>query len=722
MAAPDDCLNLHDFLCERCVCVGAFQRFRELPEADQAWIFAVFDEEQTFLGLVNDRQAAMFPDRIFADLLMHRPVRQIDESTPVDEVLCSMEAQGHEFEAVLDEQGVFVGAVSRLSIVNALVRQEQEQRRRLESLLADYKRELENHEIASAVFDATSEGIMVTDADQRIRLVNRAFCETTGFSEAEALGQTPAILQSGCQDEAFYQSMWQSLKESGAWEGEIWNRRKNGELYPEFLHINAIHDDEGEVLHYAGVFSDASRHREMRDQIDRLAYHDALTDLPNRKLFLDRLEHGISQARQEDEGLALLFIDIDRFKEVNDTIGHRIGDLLLASVADALQEVVRESDTVARMGGDEFAVLVQQQEGELDKLSERMTDRFKRLFDIDGHSLFVTVSVGVSRFPVDATDAQGLLVAAESAMYRAKEDGGGTYHFYSASSHRHFIDQVRMAADLRQAIESDRIRVAWQPQVDMASGCIVGAEALARWEPEPGRSVSPERFVEVAERTGQINALADCVMRRAFRDMRAMFDALDLEQRPFRFAVNVSPSQLMHDPVTGQGSNVLVGRVHALIREFRLDGWHLELELTESALSSRDGIEGDLQALGEAGIKISIDDFGTGCSNLATIKKLPISKIKLDRSLVRNLEDDPADREIATAVLGMASAMRLDVVAEGVETNGQVRWLRQMGCRIAQGFLYSRPVPANDLQELLRASMPTCARLPDQEGLRRAGG
>jgi len=711
MAAPNANLNLRDLLCNRCLCVGAFQRYRDLPGADQAWIFAVFDEHRQFLGLVNDRQAALFPDRIFADLMMHRPNRQIDETMPVDEVLCTMEAQGHEFEAVLDERGTFLGAVSRLSIIKALTRQEQAQRRRLESLLADYKLELENHEIASAVFDATSEGIMVTDAKQRIELVNRAFCETTGFSEEEALGQTPAMLHSGCQDEAFYQSMWQSLKETGAWEGEIWNRRKNGELYPEFLHINAIRDEEGEVLHYAGVFSDASRHRELRDQIDRLAYHDALTDLPNRKLFLDRLEHGISQARQEGGGLALLFIDIDRFKEVNDTIGHRVGDAVLANVAKALEEVVRESDTVARLGGDEFAVLVQQDEeenGELAKLSARMTDRFKRHFDVGGHSLFVTVSVGVSRFPVDATDAQALLVAAESALYRAKTDGGGTYQFYSAPSHRRFIEQVRMAADLRQALDQDDIRVVWQPQVDMASGCIVGAEALARWEPEPGRPISPERFVDVAERTGQIHALADCVMRRAFRDMRAIFDALDLGGGPFRFAVNVSPSQLVHDRVSGRSNNVLVERIQALIREFGVDGHHLELELTESALSNRDGIKKELQELGETGIKISIDDFGTGCSNLATIKKLPINKIKIDRSLVQNLEGDPADREIVTAVMGMASGMRLDVVAEGVETAGQAQWLRQIGCKIAQGYLYSRPVPAEELERLLRGALPPC--------------
>ncbi len=699
-------VTLRDCLCKRSVRVGAFQRYQEVVHAGGAQIFVVFDGDE-HLGLVSDREAALFPNRIFADLVTRRPPTPLHEGDAIMHALDRLESEEREFLQLVDTNGDFIGVVSRFSIIATLIEHERLLRSRLEDLLSEYRDELDHHRIAASVFEATSEGIMVTDAEQRIVMVNRAFRETTGWGEDEVIGETPRLLHSGRQDEDFYAAMWQSLKQTGAWEGEIWNRRKNGEVYPEFLHINAIRDDEGEIRHYAGVFSDATRIREMRERLRHLAYHDALTDLPNRKLFFDRLEHAIAQARRHEKGIGLFFIDLDGFKEINDTLGHLVGDRLLQAVAETLVDSVRETDTVARLSGDEFTVFaaIDDGEGGLVAVAEKLVAALNRHFRVDERRLFVSASLGISRYPEDGEDAQSLLMAADNAMYKAKGDGKGCYRFYSATSHGQFMQRVRMTGELRQTLEQREIQVVWQPQVDLASGRIVGAEALARWTGADGRNVPPDTFIPLAERSGLIRELGCQVLERASREIAQVFAEFPLLTERFRFAVNVSPAQISTRTRSNASSGESVDAILEVFRTMGLAARQAEIELTESAFADRSDIETALGRIGAAGIHIAIDDFGTGCSNLATIKQLPITKLKIDRSLVTDAVNDRADREIATAVVGMGRGLNLEVLAEGVEDHEQAELLRRLGCDTAQGYLFSRPLPLPDFREYVRENL-----------------
>ncbi|WP_321528765.1 EAL domain-containing protein [Sedimenticola selenatireducens] len=695
-------LGIVDCLCPNVILVDAYQRYKEVAEQTDAHVFVVFTEQGELMGLVTERQAALFPNRIFADLLLRRQPPPVDNSVPILSTLNRMEQDSVNHLMVVDGKGQYVGIVSRLSIITALVERERDLRKDLEHLLLDYRRELENRRIATAVFEATSEGIMVTDAKQRIQLVNRAFSKTTGWAVKEAIGQTPHILHSGKHDEAFYKQMWDCLQETGAWEGEIWNRRKSGDIYPEWLHINAIRNDQGEVRYYAGVFSDATHHQEMRARLHHLAYHDALTGLPNRQLFLDRLTQAVAQARRDGDSLALLFIDLDGFKEVNDTLGHLVGDKLLCQIANLLQSAVRENDTVARLGGDEFTVITQtgtDQTGVI-TIAEKLLSTLTHQFNIDGHELFVSASIGISRFPEDGDSPEVLLMEADNAMYQAKAIGRGRYHFYSASGHNRFVEKVQMSARLRQALAEKEITIAWQPQVNMATGGVVGMEALARWSPD-GKAVSPELFITLAEQTGLINQLGEQVLQIAAGQAAAILAEYPRAGTPLSFAINLSPFQV-NSAGKDRDTDNLADTILGILTQHGLPTNVVELELTETAVTShREGISDIFQTLGDAGIQIAVDDFGTGCSNLATIKQLPVHKLKLDRSLVMDLCDDPTDREIATAVITMARALNLKVVAEGVETEEQAAILRTMGCDIAQGYLYSRPLPMTELRSWL---------------------
>lgn len=694
-------IGIVDCLCPGWTSVEAYQRYRDVLDAADLGVYAVFTEEGDFLGLVTERQAALFPNRIFADLLLRRQPAPVVESMPILEVIGRMDKDGLECLAVAGKAGELVGIVSRLSIAQALVARERGLRTDLEALLVEYRHELENRRITSAVFEATGEGIMVTDAEQRIVLVNSSFTKTTGWTREEVLGQTPQVLKSGRHDAAFYTEMWRCLRETGSWEGEIWNRRKNGDIYPERLHIDAIRDEQGAVHYFAGVFSDATRHQEMRERLHYLAYHDALTGLPNRQLFLDRLEQAVNRAHRDGNELALLFIDLDGFKEVNDTLGHLIGDQLLCQVATQLGEALRESDTLARLGGDEFTVIVQTgtEEDAVIAVAEKLLAALSRRFAVDGHDLFVSASLGISRFPQDGDTPEILLMAADNAMYQAKAEGRSAYCFYSASGHSRFVEKVRMAADLRQALADHTITLAWQPVVDMASRRVIGMEALARWVRADGSAVSPDVFVALAEQTGLIGRLGEQVMRLAADEISSLLT--DYAGEALRFAINLSPFQVSAAR-EGDDPGMMAYGILAILAEHGVSPPCIELEITESAIASgRDGMGHLLWVLGDAGIQVAVDDFGTGCSNLAAIKQLPVHKLKLDRSLVMDLVSDPADREIAAAVIGMARALKLKVVAEGVETEEQAAILRELGCDIAQGYLYGRPVPLAELRPLL---------------------
>lgn len=699
--------TIAECLCPRVARAEAFQRYHEVAGQNDATVFAVFDENDRYLGLVTDRQAALFPTRIFADLLLRRQPPPIPEDTPVTQVLQRIEQEKEECIAVADHDGHFLGAVSQLSIVEALVARERRLREQVENLLIEYKRELDNRQIATAVFNTTSDGILVTDADQRILLVNRAFCETTGWAADDIIGQKPDVLRSNQHDNAFYRQMWENLGRDGSWEGEIWNRHRNGEIYPEWLHINAIRDDQDQIRYYAGVFSDTTRHKEIRARLHHLAYHDSLTDLPNRQQILDSLALGVAKERRDGGGLALLFVDLDGFKEVNDTLGHLIGDRLLTRVGQHLRESVRDSDIVGRLGGDEFVVIVSTgPSGDntieiLTTIAQKLIAALNRPFMIDGNRLFVSASIGISRYPDDGETPDALLMAADNAMYEAKRNGFGSFSFYSASGHSRFVEKVHLTAELRQALADKQLSLVWQPQIDMNSNRIVGMEALARWRRADGSHVPPDLFISLAEQSGLISQLGEQVLRMAASQIAEMTRQCTQPLDGLRFAINLSPFQIRPTPDdTSHASSA--NAILSILAQHDISPSMIELELTETAIAThRDGIGELLQRLGDADIQLAIDDFGTGCSNLATIKQLPIHKLKIDRSLVMDLVTDSTDREIAAAVIGMARALGLKIVAEGVETEEQADLLRELGCHLAQGYLYSRPVPLHELKPLL---------------------
>lgn len=534
---------------------------------------------------------------------------------------------------------------------------------------------------------------MVTDANLRIIMVNQAFGRTTGYAEEEVIGNSPQLLKSGRHDTGFYQEMWRALNECGSWEGEIWNRRKNGEIYPEWLHINAIGDDQGAVRYYAGVFSDITQHQDLRAKLLHLAYYDVLTGLPNRQLFLDRLSHTITQSNRNGESFSILFIDLDRFKDINDTLGHSFGDKFLAAVGQRLRNSVRESDTVARLGGDEFTVILQNtyQVADIVAAAEKVLAALASApLCIDGRELFISASIGVSRYPDDGVDAEALLMNADAAMFRAKEQGKGGVRFFSPEMHGRFAERLDIGNALRQALAADALWLAWQPQVSLPDGHIVGAEVLARWQGADGQAIAPSVFIPIAEETGLISAVGDW----ALRSMCSQSAELSYADKPnFRIAVNFSPLQLR----SGCHQQIMETLVVAGINPRSM-----EIEITESALSPRyESMPEFLKLLAADGVEIAIDDFGTGYSNLANLKNLQIHKLKIDRSFVSSLSSSTNDQQIVSAIISMAHTLGLKVVAEGVETVEQAALLSELGCDMAQGFYFSRPLAFAAFKQLV---------------------
>jgi diguanylate cyclase (GGDEF)-like protein/PAS domain S-box-containing protein len=547
---------------------------------------------------------------------------------------------------------------------------------------------------AAAVFENTREGVVITDLTPGILTVNRAYVRITGYEEAEVLGCNPSLLKSGRQDETFYQALWASLREVGHWQGEIWNRRKNGEIYPQLLTINTVNDAEGLPSHYVGVMTDISQLKQSEARLEHLAHYDPLTDLPNRLLLRSRLEHALERAERDRQQVAVLYIDLDRFKNVNDSLGHPVGDELLAALARRLRQRLREDDTLGRLGGDEFLVELENLERTqfAASVAQTLIQLLEQPFTLpSGHEVYVGASIGISLYPDDGDTVTELIKNADVAMYQAKEQGRNTARFYTPTLTVAANERLELEARLRRALANGEFVLHYQPQVDTRSGAVIGCEALVRWNsPEEGM-ISPARFIPLAEETGLIVPLGTWVLRTACIQAKAWLDA----GKPLRMAVNLSGRQLQQRDV--------VQRVAAILEETGLPAEYLKLELTESMIMGQGEQAAELlHALKSLGPRLSIDDFGTGYSSLAYLKRFPIDELKIDQSFVRDIPHDPNDMEIAAAIIALARNLNLKVMAEGVETAEQLDFLTRQGCHAYQGYLFSQPVPAEAFERLLR--------------------
>ncbi len=545
----------------------------------------------------------------------------------------------------------------------------------------------------STAFENMLEGVMVSDADHRIVQVNRAFERITGYSAREAIGQTPHLLNSGRQDAEFYRKFFATLEKRGEWQGEIWNRRKNGEIYPQWLSVKAVSDRDSKVSSHVSVFADITDSKESEHKLWQLAHHDALSNLPNRLLLTARLEHAIQRAHRTAGNLALLFIDLDRFKNINDSLGHRAGDELLQEIADRLQSGVHEDDTVARLGGDEFIVLLEDlpDANSAQRIADRIAGSLAQPLTVRGKSLVMTASIGISLYPKDADDTESLMQHADAAMYRAKAQGRNRIAFYAPELTREIQHRLDLEHDLRRALERDEFELHYQPQFSASDGQLSAVEALVRWRHPTRGLVPPGEFIGVAEESGLIGALGCWVTRQACRQVKAWFDA---GVKPFLLAVNLSPYQLRGDCAHQLGE--IFGQTGYPARLF-------EFEVTETLLvqDGGTGMQQLAQMRQHLGMQIAMDDFGTGHSSLSQLKVLPIHKLKIDRSFVADIPDDPNDAAIVKAIILMAHTLGLEVVAEGVETTDQHHFLCDSGCDYLQGFLFGRPVPAEEFSRLL---------------------
>ncbi|WP_115719684.1 EAL domain-containing protein [Gallaecimonas mangrovi] len=551
---------------------------------------------------------------------------------------------------------------------------------------------VEHLRLATQVINASLDGIMITDAKGTIESVNPSFSQMTGYQQHEVIGQTPSVLSSGRHPESFYHNMWLQLEEQGYWQGEIWNRRKNGDVYPEWLTITAIRDDDDNICKYAGIFTDITDRKQKEARIQSLAYYDELTGLPNRRLFTDRLKLAIANARRHHHQVALLFVDLDLFKRINDSLGHLAGDKVLREVAKRLQETVREGDSVARLGGDEFTVLVPETDEVvgLERLAQRLIDAIYAPMEVNGRALFVSASIGISVFPGDGKNEEQLLRFADTAMYRSKELGRNKYRFYNTEMSDRNRQEMRLEERLHHALANRSLDVFYQPKVDLATGKLKGMEALLRWHDEVLGDVPPTQVIPLAERLGLIEILGVQVLEKVCAQQAAWAD-----RQRVPIAVNLSVLQL--------GSDDFLSALDRCLAQYQLPPGLIELEITESVFipERAEAMLALLEALRERGIRLSIDDFGTGYSSLAYLRKLPINALKLDRSFVEHLPQVEGDVQISLAVLGLARGLGLEVIAEGVENEEQVAFLTQNQCHQAQGFLYAKACPADIAQTWL---------------------
>ena len=544
-----------------------------------------------------------------------------------------------------------------------------------------------------AAFESGIQGALIADGAGAILEVNGAFERLTGYRRAEALGRGMHFLASQRHDPAFLERVLETVAERDYWEGEMWHARKGGELHPVHMTVSAVRDDDGRIASYAASFVDITERRIAEQRIRHLALHDILTDLPNRSLMREGAQAAIARAQRDRRKVALLFVDLDRFKNVNDSLGHPAGDQLLRQCATRLLGALRAADLVGRQGGDEFAVLLPDLVNAEDaaRIAAKLLDSVRQPFAVGTRELRITCSIGISLYPEGGADFDTLLRNADAAMYAAKSGGRDCYRFHSGDMTRRASERLELEADLRRALESGGLALAYQPQMDLRSGALAGVEALVRWQHAARGAVSPAQFIPVAEESGLILPVGEWVLREACGQKKAWRE----EGVPVaRMSVNLSSRQL-NDPT-------LVATVNRILEETALQPADLELEITEGMIEDADQAQKILHGLSAMGVTLAIDDFGMGYSSLAHLKRFPIDTLKIDRTFVRDVTTDQGDAAIAKAIIAMAHSLKLKVIAEGVETKEQLAFLEDESCDEFQGFLYSQAIPGGDLAQLLR--------------------
>ncbi len=561
--------------------------------------------------------------------------------------------------------------------------------------ITESKQAMEKQRLAELVFDTIHEGIMITDTHNRIEVVNPAFTKITGYSFAEVRGQNPRIFGSGLQDANFYSALWQSLNEHGHWEGELWNRHKNGEMYAQSTSISYVHDEVGNIKRHIAVFGDVTEKKQAEEKIHYQANYDQLTALPNRQLFQDRLHSAVASAKRNHTQLALLFIDLDRFKEVNDSAGHEAGDRLLMQVAKRLNECIRETDTLARLGGDEFIVILNNLSSnhDIENIARSMLEVLERPFSLaDGIDAAISASIGIAIYPADGEDGALLIRHADAAMYRVKETGRNGFEFFTAEMNREAGKRQQFKSAFKDSLEKGEFKVFFQPVWRLCDGKIMGVEALSRWQHPEWGMVMPDDFIPVAEESGFIHDLSLFVVKEVANQIQVWDEQAFNE---ISVAINLSPTQFrrLDDWLT---------QMHQVLSDHAISPHRIKLEITETALM------GDTLKLMEtlshvqaSGIGISLDDFETGFSSLSRISGMPLNFIKIDKSFVSQIGQQ-GQCNVIEAIISMSHSMDCQVIAEGIETEEQREYLKQLGCDFGQGFLCSRPVPAEDLLTLLQ--------------------
>ncbi|WP_053956487.1 sensor domain-containing protein [Inediibacterium massiliense] len=550
--------------------------------------------------------------------------------------------------------------------------------------------------IAEKILENTKEGIVITNVKGDIEWVNPAFTIITGYEKEEVLGKNPRILKSKRHDSLFYKNMWRSISQKGFWQNQIWNRRKDGETYLEWLTIASVLNDRGKITHYISVFHDLTESMLKEEYIKYQANYDALTGLPNRYLLKDRIDRALTHACKNKKILAVFFLDVDRFKRINETLGHHVGDVLIQKIGKRLKECMDEEDTVGRLGGDEFIIILEEEESanHIIKKAQKVLDIFHTPFLLNGYTNYITASMGISIYPSDGENADHLIKNAETAMYRAKAKGKNGYQLYTAKMNQKALEKLTIENDMYKALEQKEFVLYYQPQVEAITGAIIGVEALIRWNHPKRGMIGPGEFIPLAEETGFIVPLGEWVIYEACRQ-GTIWEEKGIEG--VQISVNLSPLQF-------QQKNI-IEKIKKILENTGMKAENLEVEITESGAMIDPEFTIDLlKEMKKMNIKVAIDDFGTGYSSLSYFTKFPIDKMKIDQSFIRNIWSDERNKAVVLAIIKIAKSLGLSCIAEGVETQEELDLLIEYECEQIQGYFYSPPISAESFEELYKNS------------------